>query len=106
MHSTQGNQKVAAGLQLREQKDFGNIEDDDIVNQNSSHDGRSRMEIDLTHSTLINEHAGSPLVGAESALMLQEETKKSKQVEKATQMSDATRLRKSTESSVKKLDGP
>ena len=53
-------------------------DDDDIVNQNSSHDGRSRMEIDLTHSTLINEHAGSPLVGAESALMLQEETKKSK----------------------------
>ena len=23
------------------QKDFGNIDDDDIVNQNSSHDGRS-----------------------------------------------------------------
>lgn len=43
---------------------------------------------------------------AESALM-QEETKKGNPgIEKATQMSNADRFRRSTESSIKKLDGP
>ena len=63
-------------------KDFGNIDDDDIVNQNSSHDGRShqnrsmlqRMEIDITQSTYVNEQANSPQLPVESAL-LQEEVK-------------------------------
>ena len=50
-------------VRIEVQKDFGNIDDDDIVNQNSSHDGRShqnqsmlqRMEIDLSQSTFVNE---------------------------------------------------
>lgn len=92
----------------------GNIDDDDIVNQNSSHDGRShnrsRMQMDLTQS-MINEQASSPNMPAESALLFEEDkdtkmTRKGPVVEKATQMSEKSKLRKSTESSVKKLDGP
>lgn len=63
------------------------------------------MQMDLTQS-MINEQTSSPNMPAESALLFEEMTRSGPQVEKATQMSDVGKLRKSNDSSVRKLDGP
>ena len=62
---------------------------------------------------MINEQASSPNIPGESALLeddrhlsITQTKKKQALVEAATQMSDVGKLRESTDSSVKKLDGP